>query len=598
MHKRNPSVRASTRANKFCLLYVGTLSLLILLWKYYNSNLYIILGIVLISLLPIVKEKNITSQNNEKILLTSSMLFLLLSMSLNSELFSGSDIHGEYMYAKKVLLTGRWDPKYSTFSYNFVMPVIFLFPILSMLTGINLMILFKIVPNILFALNVIVLSLIMKRILHNNKSVFYSLYYFITYPAISLIMPAVPRQQIGELFLSLILLMIIRNFTRSKLNFNIVITVLIWGVVTSHYSTSILYIGFLSIFLSTYFIINSFYNAKRPVIILLLTYILIVSSLFWTGWYSIFNVTKPGLAVIMIIKILIYSFRYEELFAIFARSGLSYVMTVANIGWSPLTILWGLSQLIMLIGMLDYAAQIVKKNRPTSIHLAFGFVSLSALALPLFPKLSGSIGVIRITHLTQYILLPFFGIGINKLFTILQLWDRSVVQSNHKFNRSANVTKILWMILITFLIAIPIVNCGVLSNWINSPINPTLDDKVLPDKTTTLDEYAGAYFLNKTIQGNLVFSDVGGRFPLSFFKDFIEITLDFSDDWNYAYFSRATIVYDVLISKVWIPSGLTITNERFRSTNIYEDVINNHNKIYSSGGVWIIVNNMRARSVS
>ena len=214
-------MKISTYTDKFCLLYVGSLLLLIFLWKYYNSNLYITLGIILISLLPIIKEINITSQKNEEILLISSMLFLLFSMSLNSEVFSGSDIHGEYIHSKRVFSTGRWDPRYSSHNYNFVMSVIFLFPVFSIITEINLMTIYKILPNILFALTVFVLSLIMKRILHNNKGVFYSLYYFITYPAISLAMPEVPRQQIAEFLLSLILLIIIRNFTHDKLNFKI-----------------------------------------------------------------------------------------------------------------------------------------------------------------------------------------------------------------------------------------------------------------------------------------------------------------------------------------------------------------------------------------
>ncbi|MEN3052323.1 MAG: DUF2206 domain-containing protein [Candidatus Methanosuratincola petrocarbonis] len=204
----------------------------------------------------------------------SSALALLYHRSLITQYLTGWDIHLEYYVSSSVLINSYWDQSFP-FTLNSMLPISIGIPILSEISGINIIWVYKSVSPILFSMVPTVLYHVYKY-LFNKKIAFCSAFLFISFYAFFTEMLALVRQQIAMLIFALILLIIANNelLNNKKL---LLINIFSIMLVFSHYL-----IFYILIFLFTVMIIKS----KSNLFSIFSYFTLIVLSFIWYVYIS------------------------------------------------------------------------------------------------------------------------------------------------------------------------------------------------------------------------------------------------------------------------------------------------------------------------
>ena len=172
-------------------------------------------------------------------------LTLILRNSLVSNYIWGVDIHLEYYVANLVSTSGFWNihapiGTATTLDMNIMLGTVILAPVLSALTGLSLDWVFKIIYPLIYSFVPLVLYVLFKK-QTNPEIAFYAALLFITSFAFYTEMFALPRQQIGELFLSLLfLLMISVELPTAKRT--VLSIVFAASLAVSHYSLTYIFI--------------------------------------------------------------------------------------------------------------------------------------------------------------------------------------------------------------------------------------------------------------------------------------------------------------------------------------------------------------------
>jgi uncharacterized membrane protein len=172
-------------------------------------------------------------------------LSLLYSATLISRFLTGSgDIYQEYFVANLVIQKSLWDSTV-VLEMNASAAVTILAPILSIFSGVSLTWLFKVVYPCLFALVPVCLYQVFKK-LTNPKIAFFSVLLFVFSSTFYVDLVVLARQQIGELFLALVVLTIVSarfttNRRRTTTNRRLLLIFAI-STILSHYALAFLYI--------------------------------------------------------------------------------------------------------------------------------------------------------------------------------------------------------------------------------------------------------------------------------------------------------------------------------------------------------------------
>ena len=165
-------------------------------------------------------------------------LSLLYYETLITHYLQGYDIQIERYLAGLVIANGSWNPALSLSYYNSALSAVLLGPILSLTCGISIVWLFKVVYPLLFALVPVALYLVF-RDQTNDKVAFLSAFLFMAVQEFFVTLPFIARQEIGELFLVLIVLVLVDKQTKRK---NLLTIIFIFALIVSHYSLSYVYI--------------------------------------------------------------------------------------------------------------------------------------------------------------------------------------------------------------------------------------------------------------------------------------------------------------------------------------------------------------------
>ncbi|WP_030957150.1 DUF2206 domain-containing protein [Streptomyces sp. NRRL S-378] len=169
---------------------------------------------------------------------------LLLLTSLRGWYIAGHDIQREYLYFRLTLGGGFWDISAYTDPYNACLSITLLPVSIFRLTGIEDIYVFKAVLPLLFALT----PVLVHRAVRNVASPLVALLsavFFMAFPTFFTDMPFLGRQAIA--FLLLACAMLVLTDSRRPLPLRrAVFTVLLAGVVLSHYSTIYVIVGTLA----------------------------------------------------------------------------------------------------------------------------------------------------------------------------------------------------------------------------------------------------------------------------------------------------------------------------------------------------------------
>ena len=170
-----------------------------------------------------------------------SGLSLLYYETLISNYLQGYDIEFEKYLAGLVIANGSWNPALAFGYYNSALSVVLLGPILSLTCGISIVWVLKVVYPLIFALVPVALYVVF-RDQTNDKVAFVSAFLFVAVQEFFVELPAIARQEIGELFLVLIVLVLVDKQTKRR---NLLTIIFAFALVISHYSLSYVYISLL-----------------------------------------------------------------------------------------------------------------------------------------------------------------------------------------------------------------------------------------------------------------------------------------------------------------------------------------------------------------
>ena len=170
-----------------------------------------------------------------------SGLALLYYETLISNYLQGYDILLEKYLASMVVASGSWSATLSLSYYNSALSVVLLAPILASTCGISIVWLFKVVYPLIFALVPVALYLVF-RAQTNDKVAFVSAFLFVAVQEFFVELSAIARQEIGELFLVLIILVMVDKQLKRR---NVLTIIFALALVVSHYSLAYVFISLL-----------------------------------------------------------------------------------------------------------------------------------------------------------------------------------------------------------------------------------------------------------------------------------------------------------------------------------------------------------------
>lgn len=165
-------------------------------------------------------------------------LSLLWHQSLISPHLAGWDIQTEYYFSHLVTASGIWNYGIPD-NVNAMLSIVVLAPAYSLICGMDLVWVYKLLYPVLYALVPLGLYAIY-RTQKSPKIAFYSCFIFMSFFVFFQEMLQLARQQIAELFLVLlILLMVSKPFDSTRRN--VLFVLFAAGMIVSHYATSYFY---------------------------------------------------------------------------------------------------------------------------------------------------------------------------------------------------------------------------------------------------------------------------------------------------------------------------------------------------------------------
>ena len=209
------------------------------LMNYYGNNSILMIMYILIALIPIMVafDKFIPKRLYPLTVFLLSVA-LLFSSSLISNYINGWDINMEYYFSNGVVTNSYWNTAIPEI-LNSMLSIVIVEPIFSKISGLNVADIFKVIYPILFSFVVLGLYSVFKK-QTTNKIAFMSCFLFISVFMFFLEMPYLARQEIGELFVVLmIMVMLEKNLTRRQLS--ILTVFFIPALLVSHYSLDYIY---------------------------------------------------------------------------------------------------------------------------------------------------------------------------------------------------------------------------------------------------------------------------------------------------------------------------------------------------------------------
>ena len=210
--------------------------------NFYNSNILLLVLIFGISLIVILAVFDKIPKYLYPLTIFIIAISLLYHNSLISIHLTGWDIHMEYYLSNLVVNNSYWNPNVPT-QYNAMLSLVMIAPIMSIITGMDVTMVLKIIYPFIFALVPLGLYKVFQS-QTNEKVAFLSCFFFVSLFIFYTEMTALARQEIAELFLVLILaLMINRSINRFKKS--ILFASFAFSIIVSHYGLSFIFMVYL-----------------------------------------------------------------------------------------------------------------------------------------------------------------------------------------------------------------------------------------------------------------------------------------------------------------------------------------------------------------
>ena len=500
------------------------------LMNYYQSSIILILMYVLIALIPIMIAFNrFIPKRLYPLTVFLLSITLLFSSSLITNYITGWDINMEYYFSNLVSNNSYWNFSVPEI-LNSMLSLVIVIPIFTKISGLSIVSIFKVIYPIIFSFVPLGLYSIFKG-QTNSKIAFMGCFLFITIFMFFLEMPFLARQEIGELFVVLLIMIMVSNKLDKK-SLTILSIIFIPSLLVSHYSLDYIFIFLL---ICTFLIIsirNLNLSRKYPILerweiikfffvkhnqneIIKIDYklqLILIITLTAVYYYffsssALFDLTLFTLNN-LVSTVYAYFFNPNSLAAVgIITSQKSFLREVA-------LVLQLLVELMIGIGILTLLYRRTGMNFNENFSL-FSVMSFFMLVLVIFvPFLAGALNPERFYQISLIFLSIFFVVGWIAFFKILNKtlgykWEKKTVYKNS-------------LILLSIFLAISLMfNSGVVYEVLHDkPSSVSLHSTMDGPKFNDL-EISGASWLNDNkLSGYNVYSD-GYRYLLlnGFFID-------------------------------------------------------------------------------
>jgi uncharacterized membrane protein len=343
-------------------------------------------------------------------------LSLLLPGTLISPYITGGDMNVEFALFQQVERSGVWNPQFNLL-YNAALSVSILPSIISTVSSISGTLVFKIIYPAIYSTVPMILYKIYRRLL-SPKAAFLSAFVFLAYPTSYVEITQLGREMIAEMLVVLLIWLLISPNIRKTRSGGLLIAILTFGLVISHYSLALIIIGIL---VFSYLVSSMPYVRSRVGTLanLLVVCLSLVAALSWfllaAGGVVFlrlifnFNSVMGGLS-----NFLNPSTRPNELLLAIGASTVDYgVLHLMN---------RGVQYLVVLCLVLGFAVFVFQKNKNETAEM-LAPPMLAALGLLIasvvLPNFASALNLSRIYQISLIFLSPCFYLGATEIGEIV-----------------------------------------------------------------------------------------------------------------------------------------------------------------------------------
>lgn len=584
----------------FCLLpFLSILGTYLV--NFYNINILLLILLAIISIIPILLAYGKLIEDFYEPIILLISVSLLYHRSLISTNLWGWDIHTEYYFSKLVVDNSIWN---STFyeNVNSLLSLTMLTPIYSKVCYLSLTWVFKIICPLLFSLVPLGLYIIYKK-QTDNTTAFMSVFFFMSIFTFYNELTVLIRQEIAELFLTLLILLNI-NETMEKTAKAILVNICIISLVVSHYAVTYIYLFIVIIMWATPLFINNPINKKiygfcktylfryskftdkefsknldyKPTTYTTILFIFV----FTLSWYMYVADSSTFNIIVSIIDRIVSNFIADFSNPDTAEGTHVVLSKTTSFFYATLKDLHLITQLFIFIGIFKLITKhnIMKFKEEYSLLSVINFgICVGAIVIPYFAV---SLTVTRLYHITTIFLAPFCVIGgetflgvINQLFKKLKL--------KLSIDKPKKILSIFFTIFFLF-------NTGFLEEIITSNSYSISLDNTIDYPRFNEKEMVGSKWAMNMTNSSSIYADSFGRVLLYEYTPYrwkIGIFNGNTDQLpnKTCIFLRDLNTKGTIMVPAKIPSyEKTYDYAALRSSIFFNSILCNKNKIYANGG--------------
>jgi len=434
--------------NLLVFLALGNLSIVIRCYNHEVTPLFAtLLAAVIISVL-ILRSFDRYAEESIVVLTVYIISLILIHHVVNShEYLIGTDNQAEYYFANKVINSGKWLPTSPQHNYNCVLSITILPAVIVLLTNLSLLQVLKYLIPSLYALIPVILYKMYCQIMQNRHEACMSVFLFMYSFSYFLIVATIYKQMIAEIFISL-LLYILLKIDKHRMRIHVILTVLIFGLVTSHYSSAYVYLIISIETLTVYMFAKILFRLKNwktshldkklYIGTFTFTYMILINL-----WYLSMG-TNVFLDIILIAQNALFNIR-EFLNPVYTQ-GVQILLREVSVSERVLKYLYMFSLVMMGVGVIYKIRNVftgVNSSPPSAQNTLFIIIAFSGfitfLEFSIIPFLGASINLDRIYHLTSFLLSPMFLVGLSVVLQLVKVILEKlgkILKANIHFNSS------------------------------------------------------------------------------------------------------------------------------------------------------------------
>jgi len=394
----------------FCLIVFSAI-LGAYLVNYYQNNVLLMLMFVMIALaVVLIVYDRLFPKELYPLLIFIIALALLYHISLISKFVTSGDVFNEIYFSHLVRINSKWIQAIPE-TNNAMLSIVMCAPIYSILLGMNLTWLFKLLYPLIYSLVPVGLYNIFQR-QTNEKVAFLACFYFMC-PIMFGNMVGVEKQIMGEFFLTLlIMLMVSREI--SGLKKKIMFIVFMFSLIVSHEGTSYVFM-LLLVFALLLIKISRLMGRKFNINYINRSFVLVYIVLL-LAWYIYISNSSTFEVIVKLGNHIVNSIFTDFLNPI-STGGMNLLVSkkpslLQEVGKYLNVIL----QVFTIVGLIKVLRR--RTYRETEFcdeYLVFSIIWivmwLASLLIPYFTHPGSSIGAGRLYHLSLLFLAPFCIIG-------------------------------------------------------------------------------------------------------------------------------------------------------------------------------------------